>query len=340
MTRIGVIGAGAWGMNHVRSFASVPECKLTAVADARPEVRSSLGRSYPNLKLFEDGAGLIACEDVDAVVIATPSPSHAPLAQAALHAGKHVLVEKPMALSVADAEATVAAAEKSGKVLMTGHLLLYHSAVLYLRQLIDDGTLGEPRYVYCERVNLGTIRKDENALWSFAPHDLSVAAFLLGTDIADVSSRGAAYLQPNIHDVVFTNVRYHDGRMANIHVSWLDPHKSRRIVLVGTKKMAVFDDMSAEKVRVYDKGADRVPAAVGYEEHLTVRSGDILIPNIKLEEPLKVEAKHFLACIRDGKTPRSDGQNGLTVVRMLEAAQRSLDKGGAPIQMSSLEVLL
>ncbi len=340
MIRIGVIGAGAWGMNHVRSFAGVPECKLTAASDARPEVRGNLSRNYPNLKLFEDGTGLIACEDVDAVVIATPSPSHAPLAQAALHAGKHVLVEKPMALSVADAEATVAAAERSGKVLMTGHLLLYHSAVLYLRQLIDDGTLGEPRYVYCERVNLGTIRKDENALWSFAPHDLSVAAFLLGTDIADVSSRGAAYLQPNIHDVVFTNVRYRDGRMANIHVSWLDPHKSRRIVLVGTKRMAVFDDMSAEKVRVYDKGADRVPAAVGYEEHLTVRSGDILIPNIKLEEPLKVEAKHFLACIREGKTPRSDGQNGLTVVRMLEAAQQSLDKGGAPVQLASLEVRL
>lgn len=338
MIRVGVIGAGAWGMNHVRTFASMSDCKLAAVSDARSEVRASLQRTYPAIETFEDGASLIASDKVDAVVIATPSPSHASLARLAATTGKHVLVEKPMALSVADAEACVAAADKSGVVLMTGHLLLYHSAVLYLRQLIDSGELGEPRYVYCERVNLGTIRKDENALWSFAPHDLSVAAFLLGTDIADVSARGAAYLQPSVHDVVFTNVRYADGRMANIHVSWLDPHKSRRIVLVGSKKMAVFDDMSAEKIRVYDKGADRVPAAVGYEEHLTVRSGDIVIPNIKLEEPLKVEAKHFLSCIQQGKTPRSDGRNGLLVVKMLEAAQQSLDQGGAPVQIRSLEV--
>lgn len=338
MIRVGVIGAGAWGMNHVRSFAGLSECALAAVADARSEVRANLSRAYPTARMHETAEALIAADDVDAVVVATPSPSHAALAQAALRAGKHVLVEKPMALSVADAEATVAAAERSGKVLMVGHLLLYHSAVVYLRRLIDDGTLGDPRYVYCERVNLGTIRKDENALWSFAPHDLSVAAYLLGTEIADVSARGADYLQPGIHDVVFANVRYHDGRMANIHVSWLDPHKSRRIVVVGTKQMAVFDDMSAEKVRVYDKGADRAPAAVGYEEHLTVRSGDILIPNIKLEEPLKVEARHFLSCIRDNQTPRSDGRNGLLIVRMLEAAQRSLERGGQPIPAGSLEV--
>jgi predicted dehydrogenase len=338
MTRIGVIGAGAWGMNHVRTFAGLAECNLAAVSDNRPKVLEGLQRSHPSLRVYADGTELVRSEDIDAVVIATPSPAHAPLAKAALEAGKHVLVEKPMALSVADAEACVKLAARNGKVLMVGHLLLYHSAVMYLRQLIDSGELGDPRYVYCERVNLGTIRKDENALWSFAPHDLSVAAFLLGTDVADVSARGAAYLQPGVHDVVFTNIRYRDGRMANIHVSWLDPHKSRRIVLVGSKKMAVFDDMAAEKIRVYDKGADKVPAAVGYEEHLTVRSGDILIPHIKLEEPLKVEAKHFLACIRDEKTPRSDGANGLLVVKLLEAAQRSLDQGGLPVQFSSLEV--
>lgn len=337
MIRVGIIGAGAWGKNHVRTFSNLEGARLVAVADAREKVRISLEKSYPGLATYEQASSLIDSSDIDAVVIATPSPTHAELACAALGAGKHTLVEKPLALTAEDAERVVAEAEKAGKTLMVGHLLLYHSAVLYLRELVAQGQLGEPLYLYCERVNLGVIRSEENALWSLAPHDFSVAGFLLGKRPVDVTARGAAYLQPGIQDVVFTNLRFEDQRMANVHVSWLDPHKSRRMVLVGSEKMAVFDDMAGpEKIRIYDKGATRNPDVVGYEDFLAVRSGDILIPKVPMVEPLKAEAQHFCECIREGKTPRSDGFNGLEVVRMLQAAQKSLDAGGEPVSLSAL----
>ena len=306
MPAIGIIGAGAWGRNHVRTFAGLEQARLVAVSDSREEVRTVLKRGYPGLATCARGEELLQSAEIDAVVIATPSPTHAELACAALRAGKHVFVEKPLALTAGDAERMVQLAASSDRVLMVGHLLLYHSAVLYLRELIDNGELGEPLYLYCERVNLGVIRQRENALWSLAPHDFSVAGFLLGGDPIDVTARGAAYLQPGIPDVVFANLRYRDGRMANVHVSWLDPHKSRRMVLVGSRKMAVFDDMAGtEKVRVYDKGATRVPRVVGYEDFLAVRSGDIVIPNIQMNEPPREEAAHCCACPSAGKTPRS-----------------------------------
>ncbi len=339
MLRVGVIGAGAWGKNHVRTFNNLDRARLVAVADGSAKVRAGVTQGYPGVAVHEDGQALIDSAEIDALVIATPAPTHAALAKAALAAGKHVLVEKPLALTRADAQAVVAAAEESGKVLMVGHLLLYHQAVLYLKSLVDSGELGKPLYVYCERVNLGVIRQEENALWSLGPHDLSVADFLLGDRAVDVTARGADFLQDGIHDVVFANVRYASGAVANIHVSWLDPHKSRRVVLVGDKKMAVFDDMAGqEKVKIYDKGAQRVPAAVGYGEHLTVRSGDILIPKIPMSEPLKDEVNHFVDCILEGKTPRTDGQNGLDVVEMLAAAQRSLESGGVPVPTRDEEV--
>ncbi|UCF69055.1 MAG: Gfo/Idh/MocA family oxidoreductase [Acidobacteriota bacterium] len=339
MIRIGVIGAGSWGKNHVRTFASLEGAELTAVADERKEVRAVIARQYPGTHCFDDGAALIAAPHVDAVVIAAPSPVHAPLARAALEAGKHVLVEKPLALNVRDAEQLVEASRRAGRVLMVGHLMLYHGAVQHLKKMLDDGQLGDLLYVYCERVNLGVIRRDENALWSLGPHDLSVALFLMGAEFSDVTARGAAYLQPNVHDVVFANVRYRDGRMANIHMSWLDPHKSRRIVVVGSRKMAVFDDMQAqEKIRIFDKGAERIPATVGFGEYLTVRSGDILIPKISQSEPLRTEAEHFIACVRDGVRPQSDGRQGLDVVRLLEAAQRSLESGGRPVSLDAAKV--
>ncbi|MDQ7007551.1 MAG: Gfo/Idh/MocA family oxidoreductase [Acidobacteriota bacterium] len=336
MIRIGIIGAGAWGRNHVRTFAAMEGVSLVGVADARRDVREKLERSLPGLTTYETASSLLDSSGVDAVVIATPSPTHADLGCLALQAGKHVLVEKPLALTSADARRMVGEAEKAGKVLMVGHLLLYHSAVLYLRRLVDDGELGDPLYLYCERVNLGVIRKTENALWSLAPHDFSVAGFLLSGRPTDVTARGAAYLQDGIHDVVFANLRFDGGQMANVHVSWLDPHKSRRMVLVGSRKMAVFDDMAGpEKVRIYDKSATLSPRAVGYEEFLAVRSGDILIPKVPMVEPLRQEAEHFCECVREGKTPRSDGRNGLMVVEMLEAAQESLEAGGAPMTLSS-----
>ncbi len=334
MTRVGIIGAGAWGRNHVRTFASLEEAELVALADSRPDVLAAHRRSLPGVEGYADGRELLAQADVEAVVIATPAPTHHALARAALESGRHVLVEKPLALATADAEDLARLADEKGLVLMVGHLLLYHAAVEYLKGLIEEGELGDLLYGYCQRLNLGVVRPDENALWSLAPHDFSVLAWLLGEQVADVSARGADYLQPGVEDVVFADLRWRNGRIAHVHVSWLDPHKIRRITLVGSRKMVVFDDMAAqEKVRVYDKGAERVPDAVGWGEHLAVRSGDILIPKVPPVEPLRNEARHFLACVREGKRPRSDGWNGVAVVRMLEAAQASLAAGGRPVPL-------
>jgi len=330
--RIGVIGAGAWGRNHVRTFAGLESAELVAVADADERVRARLAREHPGLRCCAAAEELFDDPAIDGLVLATPAPTHAALATAALEAGKHVLVEKPLALDVPAAERLEATARRLGRVLMVGHLLLYHPAVRDLKRRVEAGELGRPLYLYCERVNLGVIRRDENALWSLGPHDLSLALFLLGEGISDVVARGASYLTPGVHDVVFANLRYEDGRMANLHVSWLDPHKSRRVVLVGERKMAVFDDMAAqEKLRIYDKGAERLPPAVGFGEHLTVRSGDILIPKIPASEPLRAEAEAFVEAIRSGAPPLTDGAHGVEVVRLLAAAQASLDAGGSPV---------
>ncbi len=336
MIRVGIIGAGNWGKNHVRTFSGLDNVVLTAIADGRPEIRSAVEKQYPTVTAFGDAGDLISSSEVDAIVVATPSPTHADLACAALRAGKHVFVEKPLAISIEDAEAIQQEAKRAGRVLMVGHLLLYHSAVHFLKQCIDSGELGKTLYMYCERLNLGVIRPDENALWSLGPHDISIVRYLMPGEIADVSARGAAYVQDGVQDVVFVNLRYRDGRMANIHLSWLDPHKVRQITLVGDEKMAVFDDMAAqEKVRIYDKGAERSADAVGYSESLAVRSGDILIPKIAMKEPLRTEANHFIECIVEGKTPISDGQNGVDVVRLLDAAQRSLESGGLPVPIGT-----
>src|SRR5258706_11952436 len=220
---------------------------------------------------------------------------------------------------------------------MVGHLLIHHPGVRYLKGLVDKGELGEVFYIYSQRVNLGKVRRDENALWSFAPHDLSVILHLLGAEPIDVVARGSAFLQGSVEDVVFVDLRFPGGKMAHVHVSWLDPHKLRKVTVVGSQKMVVFDDMEAsEKIRIYDKGVDRAGQVVSYGDALTVRSGDIVIPKISLQEPLRIECQHFVDCIRERKNPVTDGQDGLRVVRVLAAAQTSLDAGGAPVAIASL----
>jgi predicted dehydrogenase len=220
---------------------------------------------------------------------------------------------------------------------MVGHLLKHHPAVTKLKGMIDAGELGDVRYVYSQRVNLGKVRSDENALWSFAPHDLSVMLYLLGGEPVDVSARGQAFLQPGIEDVVFTYLRWEDGRMAHAHVSWLDPHKIRRFTVVGSKRMAMFDDMEpSEKVKIYDKGVDTNDAFVDFARAHTVRQGDIFIPKLDGAEPLKLECQHFVDCVRSRATPLTDGRDGLTVVKVLAAAQASLKQQGAPVRLDSL----
>jgi predicted dehydrogenase len=265
------------------------------------------------------------------VIVTAPTPAHYELAKAALLTGRHVFVEKPIALAVAEAEELVALAEARGRVLMVGHLLMYHPAVARLKQMVDGGELGEVYYLTTSRLNLGQVRRSENAMWSLAPHDISVALYLLGEEPKAVAAQGLTYLQPGIPDTVFLTLRFSSGRAAHIHVSWLDPHKVRRITVVGSQKMAVFDDVdSTEKLRIYDKGVQR-PAYDSYGDSLSLRFGDISIPRIDMREPLRLECQHFIDCILHGQRPLSDGRNGVQVLRVLEAGQRSLELGGEPV---------
>jgi len=331
---VAVIGGGGWGKNHVRNFAEIPSCRLKTVCDLNEKVLAAHKAAYKEVEVTTKSDAVLADREVDAVVIATDAASHYPLARQALEAGKHVFVEKPMTLAPADSEDLVKRAEAAKKVLMVGHLLEYHPCVLQLKDLVDKGQLGALRYLYCQRVNLGVIRKDENAWWSLAPHDVSIILFIFQAEPVTVTAQGQAYLRPGVEDVVFAQLKFADGRMAHIHVSWFDPHKIRKVTLVGSDKMATFDDMDPnEKIRIYDKGVDAKGSVVGYEQSLTLRSGDVLIPRTPSGEPLRIECLHFLECIEKGKTPRSDGRDGLRVVRVLEAAGRSLAAGGAPITL-------
>lgn len=331
---VGIVGVGYWGINLVRNFAQLPGARLQVCCDLDTDrfatVRAAVG-PVPCTTRLDD---LLSDPKVEAVVVATSAAHHATVAKQCLSAGKHVFVEKPLTLNAADALALVQLAEAQSRVLMVGHLMQYHPGTEMLRRLIEGGDLGEIFYLYSQRLNLGIIRKDENALWSFAPHDISVILYLFSDEPVDVTARGESYIQPGIEDVVFVNLRFQDRRMAQIQLSWLDPHKVRRLTIVGSKKMVVFDDVeSSEKIRIYDKGVDYAPSVVSYNESLTLRSGDILIPSLKMTEPLRLECRHFLDCIRQGKTPRSDGRAGLRVVKVLEAAQHSLRSNGVPVRV-------
>jgi predicted dehydrogenase len=302
---------------------------------------SGLLNGVPEVESTTDPEDIFTNPDVDAVIIATPAPTHFELAKRAMEAGKDVFVEKPMTLTLEDAEELVRLSDKLERVLMVGHLLEYHPGVLKMKELLDAGELGDAYYLYSERVNLGKIRKDENALWSFAPHDISIILYLLDEEPVEVAARGAAYIQDGIEDVVFLWMRFSDDRLAQIHVSWLDPHKVRRTTLVGSKKMVVFDDMQAgEKIRVYDKGVNgngngngKNGKFVGFDEALSLRFGEVTIPALPTAEPLRLECQHFIKCVEDRARPRSDARDGLRVVRVLDAAQRSLESGGNAVKL-------
>jgi len=332
---IAVVGTGDWGANLVRNFSRLPGSRLVALCDADPQRLAKTVAQYPGTRPHAHVDEVCAAPDIHGVVIAASAVSHHPLAKQLLEAGKDVYVEKPLTLQVNHAEELVRIARERNRVLMVGHLLIYHPGVQYLKKMVDQGDLGDIHYIYSQRVNLGKVRRDENALWSFAPHDLSVVLHLLGTEPIDVVARGSAFLQAKVEDVVFVDLRFPGGKLAHVHVSWLDPHKLRKFTVVGSQKMVVFDDMEAsEKIRIYDKGVDRGGEIVPYGDALTVRSGDILIPKISLQEPLTLECRHFVECVRDRKTPLTDGEGGLRVVRVLAAAQASLDQGGAPVPVA------
>ena len=332
---LAVVGCGYWGIHHVRVAASRRGARLVAVCDSDGEALGRAGRLAPSARALRSFDEVLADPAIDAVVLATPAREHGDQAARALAAGRHVLVEKPLALAVAEAERVVSVAAAAGRVLAVGHLMLYHPAVLRLHDLLSSGELGQLYYLYSTRVNLGRLRSDENALWSFAPHDLSMIDFLLGGEVPEsVSARGQSYLQAGVEDVVFVTLKYGRGQMAHIHLSWLDPRKERRLTLVCSRKMVEFDDVASEKLRIYDKGYDRPPAFSQYAEYLTLRQGDIHIPHVPMAEPLALELDHFLDCIRTGATPRTDGASGLRSVRVLAAAQASLERDGAPVPLA------
>jgi predicted dehydrogenase len=321
---VGIAGLGYWGPNLARNFAAIPGCELAWCCDASPEARARIGAQFPRARLTDDLDRMLADPLLDAVVLATPVPTHADLAVRVLESGKHCFVEKPLGQSVAEAQRAVAAAQSSGRTLMVGHLLEYHPGVQKLKELTDSGDLGdEIYYIYGNRLNLGKLRADENALWSLGAHDVSVVLHLAGEEPYEAIARGESYVRDGVEDVVFCFLRFPSGLSAHLHLSWLDPHKERRFTVVGSRRMATFDDMALEgKLTIYDKGFDE--DARTYGEYIT-RTGDIFSPRIPNLEPLRIECEHFVDCVRRGEQPRSDGASGVRVVRVLEQLQQSLE---------------
>jgi predicted dehydrogenase len=321
--RLGVAGLGYWGPNLARNFAALPECELAWLCDADPAACERLAARFPGVRTTTVIEDLLDDTALDAIVLATPVPTHGPLAVRVMRAGKHCFVEKPLAINVASAERAVAVSRETKRVLMVGHLLEYHPAVAKLKEIADRGELGDIHYVYSNRLNLGKLRADENALWSLGAHDVSVVLLLAGEEPDELAAHGECYINAGVEDVVFCFLRFPSGLAAHLHLSWLDPHKERRFTVVGSRRMATFDDMALEsKVTVYDKGFDEDSSSYG--EYIT-RSGDIWSPRVSNREPLRIECEHFLECVREGRTPLSDGEAGLRVVRVLEALQQRLD---------------
>jgi predicted dehydrogenase len=321
--RIGVAGLGYWGPNLARNLAALPGVELAWCCDASAERRERLAAAHRSARFTPELEQLLEDPELDAIALATPVDTHAELAQRVIASGKHCFVEKPLAQSTAAAQALVSAARAADRVLMVGHLLEYHPGVCLLKQTLDSGELGRPLYIYGNRLNLGKLRADENALWSLGAHDVSVVLALAGEEPCELSARGECYMREGVEDVVFGFLRFPSGLSAHLHLSWLDPHKERRFTVVGAKRMATFDDMELErKLTIYDKGFDE--SAGSYGEYIT-RAGEIRSPQVPNDEPLRLECEHFIQCIRERRTPRTDGESGLRVVRVLEGLQRELD---------------
>ena len=326
---IAQLGCGYWGPNLLRNYSALKNCHVKYVVDSSPERRSFVETNFPRTKAVETSEIVLADPEVEAVVIATPAGTHFQLAKQALLAGKHVFVEKPLATKVVEVDELGKIAAESKLVVLAGHTFVYNSAVRYVKKLVDAGDLGEIRYIYSQRLNLGRIRSDIDALWNFAPHDISIIQYWLGNpEPISVIRQGMDYMQDSVDDVVFLSVVYSGKIMANIHVSWLDPQKVRKMIIVGSRKMVVYDDIADDKIAIYDKGIDR-KAILGENMdfdkprplEFNHRSGDILLPQIKFTEPLRTEAEHFIDCIRNKCAPLTGVEHARNVVSILERAQ-------------------
>ncbi|HVZ71757.1 MAG TPA: Gfo/Idh/MocA family oxidoreductase [Polyangia bacterium] len=328
---VGVVGAGPWGLTLARAFARARGARLVGVADLDGERLARAGAAHAGILLTPELDRLLAAPGLDAVAVAVDSPRHHEVALRALDAGKHVLVEKPMALSVVAGEALVARAARDRRVLMVGHVLLHHPGVERARALLAEGALGRVLYLQATRVGFGTVRPSESAWWSVAPHDVAVALHLFDATPVTVSATGAAYLQPDTPDVAFATLSFADGRVAHVHVSWLAPDKRRSLVVVGDRRMLTFDETNHERpLRVLDRAFARAPGAAGFVAHV----GEIDVPPVGDAEPLLVECERFVEAIARGATPPGDGARALDVLRVLEAGERSMRVGGAPVPVA------
>ncbi len=328
MINLAVLGVGYWGPNLLRNFSQIDGVRVAAVCDADASRLAYIHQKYPEPRLIEDYREVLANPGIQAVAIALPAKLHYKIAMEALRAGKHVFVEKPLALTSEECLQLIRVAEEEDKILMVGHTFEYNAAVNVLKDEIRKGTLGRIYYVNSQRLNLGKIRQDVNVMWNLAPHDVSIILYILQQEPLAVSARGISYIQDGIEDVVFIDLVFQDDVRAHIHVSWLDPVKVRRMTVVGSKKMAVYDDVAEVKLMIYDKGIDVSSSGISY------RKGNVLIPKIDLREPLNAECSHFIHCITNHQRPRTDGYDGLRVTRVLEAAQRSLENNGEEVALS------
>jgi len=333
--KLGVVGCGYWGPNLMRNFRTLPECSLEMMCDVSEQRLTHLKALYPAVKGEMDFDHMLNGAGLDAVVIATAARFHYPMARASLLAGKHTFIEKPMASSSAQCEELIDIARKNGLVLMVGHTFLYSPVVRRIKEIIDAGDIGDIRYICARRLNLGLYQKDLNVAWDLAPHDISIILYIFEELPISVNCRGVAHITPGIEDVTSMSLNFRKNRSAIIHNSWLDPRKIREMTIVGSKRMIVYDDVAQlEKVRVFDARVERPPHYDTFAEfQYAYHYGDVYVPYIKQEEPLKVECQHFLDCIRDGRTPLSSGTQGLELVRILEASSQSLKLGGGPVQI-------
>ena len=333
---VGVVGCGYWGPNLIRNFRSLPACHLKAVCDSSEERLHHMKTLYSQVEGCCDYEHLLNGMGLDAVVIATPVRLHHSLARASLQAGKHTFIEKPMAASSAECEELIELARQQGLVLMVGHTFLYSPPVRKIKEIVDHGDLGEIRYVCSRRLNLGLFQKDINVAWDLAPHDISIILYIMGEEPKTVNCRGEAHITPGIEDVTTMCLTFGQGRSAIIQSSWLDPRKVREMTVVGSKRMIVYDDVTPlEKIRIYDARVERPPHYDTFAEfHYSYHYGDMYAPYVKQEEPLKIECQHFLDCIAHGRTPLSNGRQGLQLVKILEAASTSLKRQGAAVELA------
>jgi predicted dehydrogenase len=333
---VGVVGCGYWGPNLARNFKSLPNCELRAMCDLSEARLNHMRGLYPDVQGTTDFGHMLNGVGVDAVVVAAPVKHHFPLAKAALLAGKHTLIEKPMAACSAECEELIEIAQSKGLVLMVGHTFLYSAAVRKIADIVQAGDLGEIRYINSRRLNLGLFQKDINVAWDLAPHDISIILYILEEFPQSVNCQGNAHVTPGIEDVTNISLTFRHKRFATIQSSWLEPRKVREMTIVGTRRMIVYDDVQTnEKIRIYDTRVERPPHHDTFAEfHYSYHYGDMYIPYLKQEEPLRGECQHFLECIEKGAEPLTSGYKGLELVKILEAASASLKDQGAPVKFS------